>query len=115
MKAFLETTEWATEYKQPNHIYLLSDSKDKMYAYIRHGTDSVFEFKKPIRFSTSGRKFKEVENTWGYVPPKDAPVGRVWQVAGSKGAEYVVTELAGVRRCTCSGFRFRGNCRHTAQ
>lgn len=113
MKAFLETTEWELDHPIQNHIYLLNDSKDKMYAYIRHGTDTVFEFKKPIKFSTSRRKFKEVPNTWGYVKPDDAPVGRNWQVAGSRGEEYTVNEHLGSWSCTCVGFKYgKGDCKH---
>jgi hypothetical protein len=115
MKAFLETTEWELDHPVPNHIYLLNDSKDKMYAYIKAGTDNVFEFKKPIKFSVSRRKFKEVPNTWGYTKPKDEPVGRNWIVPGSKGDKYSVTENEGQWACTCSGFTFRGRCRHIAE
>ena len=37
---------------------------------------------------------------------------KVWQVEGSKGAVYTVTEEQGQRRCTCPGFQFRKTCRH---
>lgn len=37
---------------------------------------------------------------------------RVWQVQGSKGAIYTVSEEQGRRRCTCPGFTFRKTCRH---
>jgi uncharacterized Zn finger protein len=33
-------------------------------------------------------------------------------VKGSKGDEYRITEVNGNLSCTCSGFRFRGDCRH---
>ena len=38
---------------------------------------------------------------------------KVWQVEGSKGNVYTVTEEKGQRRCTCPGFAFRRKCRHT--
>jgi len=37
---------------------------------------------------------------------------QVWQVSGSKGNVYTVTEDQGQRRCTCPGFTFRGACKH---
>ena len=113
MKIIEEITEWDTEYAVPNHVYFVNDSKDKMFAYVAVGSVKVQEFKKPIKFSVSRRKFREVENTWGYTV-NEQPAGQTWKVAGSKGAEYVVTELDGVKTCTCSGFKFRGNCRHTS-
>jgi hypothetical protein len=36
MKWFAETTEWP-DAKSDNHIYLLDDSKSKMFAYVKHG------------------------------------------------------------------------------
>jgi hypothetical protein len=43
------------------------------------------------------------------------PQVRVWQVEGSKGAVYTVTEEQGQRRCTCPGFVFRRACKHTQE
>lgn len=44
----------------PNHVYVLSDSKSKVYAYIKAGTKEVIKFKKPLNFSTSYRKFRTI-------------------------------------------------------
>ena len=95
-------------------VDFVNDSKDKMFAYVAVGSVKVQEFAKPIKFSVSRRKFREVANTWGYTVDEQ-PAGRTWTVAGSKGSEYVVTELDGVKTCTCPGFKFRGNCRHITQ
>lgn len=112
MKFFEETTVWDSN--TPNHTYLLSDDKSKMYAYIRAGGDSVFTFKTPIRFDTKGRKFVAVKNTWGYNTnePNDNPR---WEVQGSKGDVYVVEQTDNGLSCSCSGFRFRGACRHVKE
>jgi hypothetical protein len=111
MKIIEEITDWDTEYAVPNHVYVVNDSKDKMFAYVAVGSVCVKEFNKPIKFSVSRRKFKEVANTWGYTVDEQ-PAGRTWTVAGSKGAEYTVTELDGAKTCNCPGFRFRGACKH---
>ena len=112
MKVLLETTEWDT--KTSNHVYFLDDSKSKMFAYVKFGSGEPFKFKNPIRIDTRGRKFREVPNTWGF-DIKEKPVGRTWQVTGSKGDVYTVTEDAGTLTCSCSGFKFRGQCRHLTQ
>jgi hypothetical protein len=82
-----------------------------MYAYIRVGTTEVFTFKKPIRIDVRGRKFLEVPNSWGFAV-EDRPQGRTWEVKGSKGDVYTVSETNGNLTCSCSGFKFRGQCKH---
>ena len=109
MKVLLETTVWETN--TPNHVYFMDDSKSKMFAYVKFGEGKPFKFKNPIRIDTRGRKFREVPNTWGF-DSKEVPVGRTWQVVGSKGDVYTVTEDNGNLTCSCSGFKFRGNCKH---
>lgn len=36
-------------------------------------------------------------------------------VRGSKGDEYIVTKSGGRITCTCTGFQFRKNCKHTQE
>ena len=113
MKVLQETTDWGKT-KSPNHVYFLNDSRDKMFAYIRHGSVQVKQFKNPISFYTRGRRFQEVPNTWGYEPGQAAePEGRSWTVAGSKGAEYTVTDDQGKWTCTCPAAKWQaGDCKH---
>lgn len=111
MRVFQETTEW--EDNIPNHIYFLSDDKSKMFGYIKAGTNAVFKFSKPFGFDSRKRKFKELANTWGFEEEK--PVNPSWQVAGSKGNTYTVEKTSTGYTCTCSGFKFRGHCRHIAE
>jgi hypothetical protein len=111
MKWFVETTDWKDSV--PNGIYLLDDSKTKMYAFRSHaGQGEIRTFKNPIRIDVRGRKFviNPVQFRTGLKEPE--PEGRTWVVKGSKGDEYTITEHSGNLSCTCSGFRFRGDCKH---
>ena len=111
MKWFAEITEWAAA-KSDNHIYLLDDSKSKMYAYVKHGRGLPEKFSKPIRIDIRGRKFKLNSVQFKIDVEAEVPEGRVIEVTGSKGDVYKVTELRGEYSCTCSGFKFRGDCKH---
>jgi hypothetical protein len=110
MKWFAETTDYGDTV--PNGIYLLDDSKTKMYAFRPGRTGKIKVFLNAIKIETRGRKFviNPVQFQTGLQEPE--PEGRVWIVKGSKGDEYRVSELNGNLSCTCSGFKFRGKCRH---
>lgn len=110
MKFYQETTNWRDDI--PNGIYLLNDSKSKMYAFIRAGSKSVFKFKNPIQIDTRGRTFKEVPNTFKFRIEEPENTNPRWEVQGSKGDKYVVERTENGLTCTCSGFKFRGKCRH---
>jgi hypothetical protein len=118
MKAFEEITEWATDFVMPNHVYFLSDSKDKMYGYVKSSTGEIQEMTTPYRFKASGRKFREVENTWNFsVDEQPEPVkGREYRVAGSGRNVYTVTDDAGAWSCTCPAAKWqKGECKHIVQ
>jgi len=115
MKAFQEITEWDSEVAVPNHVYFLSDSKDKMYGYVQAGTGLVQTMRSPYRFHTRGRKFKEVKNTWnfGVDDTPEPSKGKEYQVPGSKGAVYTVTDDRGSWTCTCPAAKWqKGECKH---
>ena len=103
MKFYRETTQWAT----PNHTYLLSTDKSKMYGYIRRGTDVAETFKKPYRFDARGRSFVEVREL-GEID-LDEVKSETWKFTGSKGNEYVVQKIDGQLSCSCPGYQFRGD------
>lgn len=117
MKAFQELTEWSTEFAVPNHVYFLSDSKDKMYGYVKTSTGEIQEMATPYKFKASGRKFREVINRWGFFPREELVlVGETHKVPGSKGAIYTVTDDAGVWSCTCPASKWQaGECKHIVQ
>jgi SWIM zinc finger len=110
MKFYLETTDYKD--KIVNGVYLLNDSKTKMYAYVAPGQAAVKTFKNSIRIDTRGRKFKAVANTYNYAIPGEEAENPRWEVAGSKGDTYIVEKTENGLTCTCSGFKFRGDCKH---
>jgi len=110
MKWYSETTAYTDGIA--NGTYLLDDGKTKLYAYVAPGTSTPKQFKNPIKIDTRGRKFVVSSTQYKIVTKEEEPEGRSWTVKGSKGDEYKVTELDGQLNCTCSGFRFRGDCKH---
>ena len=115
MKTITEITEWNLDYKIPGHTYFVSDSKDKAFAYVKAGSNTIEEFNKPYRFSTTGRKFRKVNNTWGFSPKEELiPTGETHRVAGSKGAVYTVTNDRGEWSCSCPAAKWGkdSECKH---
>jgi hypothetical protein len=110
MKWFAETTDYRDT--TPNGVYLLDDSKSKMYAFKPFGTGAIKVFQNPIRIDVRGRKFAVNSVQFKTQLKEEEPEGKVYEVKGSKGDVYRVTELNGNYSCTCSGFKFRGDCRH---
>ena len=110
MKWFAETTDYRDAIK--NGVYLLDDSKSKMYAFRSPVTDSIKVFRNPIRMDMRGRKFMVNPVQFPTQVSAPEPEGRVIEVQGSRGDVYKLTELNGNWSCTCSGFKFRGDCKH---
>jgi len=114
MKFYRETTTWAVDYTVPDHIYLLNDSKDKMYGYLPAGSSEPQVIRKPYRFDTRGRTF-EVVAELGEIDLDTVKASEQWQFAGSKGDTYIVQRTDGVLNCSCPGYTFRGQCRHVKE
>jgi hypothetical protein len=110
MKWFAETTDYNGAVK--NGVYLLDDGKSKMYAFRNPVTNSIKVFKNPIRMDMRGRKFTVNPVQFKTELTEPEPEGCTWTVTGSKGDEYKITDVNGNLSCTCSGFRFRGDCKH---
>lgn len=106
MQAVKEVTKWDGNI-QANHTYLLDG--DKMVAYIKFGKGEPFYFKKPIQIDKRGRKFEELKKNPFVVEVKSELI----EVIGSKGDKYYVDPEA--KTCTCSGFTFRGTCKHVKE
>jgi hypothetical protein len=110
MKFYQEVTaDWSVDIS--NHIYLLNDSRDRMRGYVPSGTDKLILFKNALPFDVRRRKIKQVENRWNWVDDSVSSE-KTWKVSGSRGDIYTVTETETGLTCSCSGFKFRGQCRH---
>ena len=79
----------------------------KAVAYIPLGKGKPITLKSPITIDKSRRKFVELKKNPFKVA---APASNLIQIKGSKGDTYFVDPDA--RTCTCSGFQFRGHCKH---
>lgn len=113
MKVMYEVTKWPDF--QTNHVYHMNDSMTKIYAYARFGNPNDQQtFKKPIQIDSRGRKFEAVRNIYGWTDPDAVNTDR-WQVTGSRGDVYTVERTENGLTCSCSGFRFRGACRHVTE
>lgn len=92
-----EVTDWG-DLKIANGIYHVNGAGQ----LVQHN-DKVF--KNPLKgFSKSRRKFKKIGER-----EEELPSGVV-TVQGSNGKVYHIED----GKCTCPGFKFRGNCKHTA-
>lgn len=113
MKWYLEITEWSDA--TPNGVYLMNDSRSKVYAFRSPVTRDIKVFKSPLRIDLRGRRFKVNDTQYAHSVGAEPSEGRSWSVAGSKGSAYTVTESMGQWACTCQGFTFRGRCKHLEQ
>lgn len=105
MEILQEITVWKTDYRVPNHTYILDGSK--MVGFIPEGTTEPTMFQSPQTFSRTGRKFTKVGGAkW----LKSLPKTNRRAVQGSKGATYYVDDAEGT--CTCAGYTYRGYCKH---
>lgn len=111
MKTIQEITP---DWDIPNHVYFVTDAKDKMFGYVKKSTGEIKEFNKPLPFSTSRRKFKEINNIWGFFPRDELIlIGETYKVPGSNGAIYTVTNDRGAWTCTCPASKWqKGECKH---
>jgi hypothetical protein len=108
MEAVREITVW-TDGTSANHTYLLDG--DKMVAYIPFGKKTQTVFKNPIRIDKRGRKFEKLKQNPFKLEVKVE--SNLIEVQGSKGNIYYVDPEA--KTCTCSGYTFRGTCKHTKE
>lgn len=106
MKLVQETTVF-TDAKMPNHSYLLNDAGIAI-GMRRFSAGEVIRFRTPLVLDTRGRTFKLVDDLGSDTPGSS----RVVKVAGSKGDVYFVDLYR--KQCSCTGFKYRGDCKHLA-
>ena len=98
-----ETTDWG-KYKVNNGVYHVNSS-GKLVAFQANIDAPVQELNVPsTQFSKARRKFKKIGER-----PEELAAG-VITVEGSNGKIYYIED----GKCSCPGFTFRGNCKHTA-
>ena len=106
-----ETTVWS-DGSNANHTYLLDGSK--IIAYAKYSDNSVQVLRTQIKIDKRYRTFVKtkhfgLQNLIKSTPTKSNT--RVFKVK-SKEKEYFV-ELSDYNyTCTCTGFNFRGKCKH---
>jgi len=98
MKILQEITEW--EDNTPNHIYHIDD-KGKLVAYQKFGSDEVTTFKSGLSFDRSRRKFITIKSYPDELTSRQVRI-----------KDYIID--LDHKTCTCSGFKFRGACKHVA-
>lgn len=107
-----EVTDWNSTC-QPNHTYLLSDS-GRIIAYAPWHGDEVVTLKSGMKIDKRYRKFVKTTHSGlaKLLPKQQAEVGvRKFNVK-SKEKEYTVSVKGSNYSCTCTGFSFRGQCKH---
>ena len=121
ISAYKEVTEWDnSEFVVPNHTYLF-DGKSNILAYAIEGTNEITVFKKPLKVSTTRRKFEKVKHTGleilaGTLQLESKPTQSDypnWKVKSDSGKEYIVELISGKYHCNCVGYGYRGKCKHS--
>lgn len=106
MKLVQETTVF-TDAKMPNHSYLLDDAGIAI-GMRKFSAGEVVRFRTPLRLDIRGRTFKLVDDLGSDAEDSS----RVVEVAGSRGDVYFVDLYR--KQCSCTGFKYRGDCKHIA-
>lgn len=108
-----ETTVWDTTFRVPNHTYLL-DSRGYILAYAKSDTGEITELKSRIRLDKRRRSFVRVSHSGldSLVNRRtEKKSSRTFKVT-SKDKEYIVEFDSKRYSCTCTGFTYRGKCKH---
>ena len=117
ISAYKEVTEW-NEPNVVNHTYLF-DGKSNILAYAKFGGDEIQVFNKPIAVNTSRRKFVKVKHSNLDLFAKSVKQYESefpsWKVESDSGKTYTVELIGGNYHCNCTGYKYRGKCKHSDQ
>lgn len=95
----------------PNHKYILSDDRRKMFGYVKAGDKYPQLFAKPMSFDARRRTFRVIVRTADVRPEVMTTL-----IKGSKGDVYTVTNDNGRYACTCPIALYRRQtCKHITQ
>lgn len=105
------TPDWTDAIRPPNHTYLMSDNMETIYGYFKwHNPNDFVMLRTPLKIDRRYRKFKVLQSGYNFAGEK--PKGRIWEIAGSKGNKYVVSQDELGYNCSCVGFKYHGKCKH---
>lgn len=113
MQILKETTVWNTDYPVANHTYLL-DNHNRLIAYARSDTNEIIISKsQSITIDKRYRTFKIVNHLGlqKLIKTEKQDGVRIFKVqSGQKVYNVEIRENGYI--CTCTGFSFRGKCKH---
>jgi hypothetical protein len=99
-----EVTGTVDDFTYQPHIYYVNDADKLVWFQVGDYSRGLDKYRVPKKFYRSGRKFEKIGEI------EEEAVANIVKVAGSKGSVYTVNLDEGT--CTCTGFRFRGTCKH---
>jgi len=100
-----ETTGVKDGFTYHPHIYYVNDADKLVWFQVGDYTRGLDKYAVPKKFFRTGRKFEKIG-----IIEEEKDIANIVQVAGSKGNTYSVD--LDENTCTCTGFRFRGACKH---
>lgn len=98
IKVLQEITEWE-DCNIPSNVYHVNGA-GKLIAF--ENSQGIKKFAVPMSFDRRGRKFVTLRTY-----DEELPAG-ARKVKGTNGKVYIVHDNS----CTCTGFKFRGHCKH---
>lgn len=99
-----EVTGIVDDFTYQPHIYYVNDADKLVWFQVGDYSRGLDKYPVPKKFYRSGRKFEKIGEI------EEEADANIVKVAGINGSVYTVDLDEGT--CTCTGFRFRGTCKH---